>query len=351
MNMPADNRIVLVTGGGGFLGGAIIRALLQKGETVRSFSRNRYSLLDNLGVEQIQGDLGDFAAVTRACRQAEVVFHTAAKAGVWGKYQAYYRANVLGTRNLIKACMECGVQRLIHTSSPSVVFHGGDMEGVDESVPYPATFHAHYPRTKAMAEKMILRAAVQGLPAVILRPHLIWGPGDTHLAPRIIARSRRLRQVGDGTNKVDTVYIDNAADAHLLAEENLESKPHLSGRIYFISQDHPMGLWEMINRILAAGGKPPVTRTISPRAAYWVGVLCEWIYGIMQIRREPPMTRFVARELATSHWFNIQAAKTDLGYTPKVSTEEGLRHLARWIQRGMPSSTRSTSAALLDRDL
>ena len=350
MTTTSDKRIVLVTGGGGFLGGAIIRALRQKGQTVRSFSRRRYPLLDSLGVEQIQGDLGDFAAVTRACRQAEVVFHTAAKAGVWGNYEAYYGVNVLGTRNLIKACMDCGVQRLIHTSSPSVVFHGGDMEGVDESVPYPATFHAPYPRTKAMAEKMILQAAVAGLPAVVLRPHLIWGPGDPHLAPRIIARSRRLRQVGDGTNKVDTIYIDNAADAHLLAEENLRSNPHLSGRIYFISQGHPIGLWEMINHILVAGGMPPVTRTISPRTAYWVGALCEWIYGFLHIRREPPMTRFVARELATSHWFDIRAAQTDLGYTPKVSTEEGLRHLARWIQKGMPSTTISTPAAPLDRD-
>jgi 2-alkyl-3-oxoalkanoate reductase len=336
MNMPAHRRIVLVTGGGGFLGGAIIRALVQNGEAVRSFSRGRYPQLDALGVEQVQGDLDDPASVSKACRQVEAVFHTAAKAGVWGSFQGYYRPNVLGTRNLIKACMDCGVQRLIHTSSPSVVFHGGDMEGVNESVPYPATYHAHYPRTKAMAEQEILQAAARGLPAIVLRPHLIWGPGDTHLAPRIIARARRLRQVGDGTNKVDTIYIDNAAHAHLLAEENLKAKPSLSGRIYFISQDHPIGMWEMINRILVAGGRPPVTRTISPRAAYGLGALCEWIYGLLHIRHEPPMTRFVARELATSHWFDIQAAKTDLGYTPKISIEEGLRHLAQWIQKEMP---------------
>jgi 2-alkyl-3-oxoalkanoate reductase len=349
--MPTRNRIVLVTGGGGFLGGAIIRALAQKGETVRSFSRGHYPLLDALGVEQIHGDLGDLTAVTRACRRVEAVFHTAAKAGVWGTYQEYYRPNVLGTRNLINACLACGVQRLIHTSSPSVVFHGGDMEAVDESAPYPASFNAHYPRTKAMAEQMILEAAVRGLPAVILRPHLIWGPGDTHIAPRIIARARRLRQVGDGSNKVDTIYIDNAAHAHLLAEESLKSKPHLAGRIYFISQDHPIRLWEMINRILAAGGMPPVTKTISPGTAYWAGALCEWIYGSLHVRREPPMTRFVARELATAHWFNIQAAKTDLGYTPKVSTEEGLGYLAQWIQRGMPSTFTLTPAGLLDRNL
>jgi len=349
--MPTNGRVVLVTGGGGFLGGAIIRALVQKGETVRSFSRSRYAQLDALGVEQVQGDLCDFTALIQACRNVEAVFHTAAKAGVWGTFQEYYRPNVIGTRNLIKACMDCGVQRLIHTSSPSVVFHNENMEGMDESVPYPATFHAHYPHTKAMAEQMILQAAAQGLPTIVLRPHLIWGPGDPHLAPRIIARAHRLRQVGDGTNKVDTIYIDNAAQAHLLAEENLKAKPHLSGRIYFISQGQPIRLWEMINHILAAGGRPPVNKTISPRAALWIGVLCERVYGFFRIRREPPMTRFVARELATSHWFNIQAAKTDLEYIPKVSIEEGLKHLSHWLRRELPPTTDSEPAGLLDRDL
>jgi nucleoside-diphosphate-sugar epimerase len=333
MKPPCNSRIVLVTGGGGFLGGAIIRFLVRKGETVRSFSRQRYPQLEDLGVEQMQGDLSDPEAVSRACRGVEAVFHTAAKAGVWGSYQEYYQPNVAGTRNLIRACRETGVQRLIHTSSPSVVFHGKDMEGVDESAPYSAVFHTNYPRTKAMAEKMVLEAASRGLPAIALRPHLIWGPGDGHFAPRIIARAKRLRQIGDGTNKVDTIYIDNAAHAHLLAEARLKADPLLSGRVYFISQDQPIALWEMINRILAAGGRPPVTKTISPKVAFGVGALCEGIYKALRIRREPPMTRFVARELATSHWFNIQAAKTDLGYTPTVSTEEGLRRLGEWLRR------------------
>jgi 2-alkyl-3-oxoalkanoate reductase len=183
-----------------------------------------------------------------------------------------------------------------------------------------------------MAEQMVRDAAARGLQTIALRPHLIWGPGDTHLVPRIIARARRLRQIGDGTNLVDTIYIDNAAHAHLLAEKCLKANSRLSGRVYFISQDQPIALWEMINLILAAGGLPPVTRTISPGVAFGIGTLCERIYKIFRIRREPPMTRFVARELATSHWFNIQAAKTDLGYAPLVSIEEGLQHLAVWIR-------------------
>ena len=329
---PSDNRVLLVTGGGGFLGGAIIRSLVENGETVRSLSRHRYSRLDALGVEQVQGDLCDAETVVRACHGVEAVFHTAAKAGVWGTYEEYYQPNVVGTRNLISACRRCGVQRLIHTSSPSVVFDGRDMEGVDESAPYPDAFHANYPRTKAIAEQLVLEAAARGLPAVALRPHLIWGPGDTHLTPRIISRHNRLRQIGDGTNKVDTIYIDNAAHAHLLAEKRLKADPRLSGRVYFISQDQPIALWEMINRILAAGGLPPITRTVSPAVAYAMGAICEGLFKMLRIRQEPPMTRFVARELATSHWFNIQAAKSDLGYAPLVSTDEGLKRLAHWIR-------------------
>lgn len=325
-------RRVLVTGGGGFLGGAIVRLLVANGEAVRSFSRSRYTALDDLGIEQVQGDLHDSADVLKACRGVEAVFHVAARTGIWGTYKDFHRPNVEGTRNVIDACRRCGVQRLIYTSSPSAVFNGKDMQGVNESVPYPPTFDAHYPRTKALAEQMVLKAAAKGFPAVALRPHLIWGPGDNHLVPRIIARSRRLRRIGDGSNKIDTIYIDNAAHAHVLAESCLKEKPGLAGRVYFISQDEPVGLWDMIDLILAAGGKPPVKKTISPRAAYAIGAFLERFYGVLRLKSEPPMTRFTARELATAHWFDISAAKTDLGYAPVVSTTEGLRRLAQWLR-------------------
>ncbi len=330
-----SQRTVLVTGGGGFLGGAIVRSLVSRGERVRSFSRSFYPELREMGVEQVQGDLADAEAVTKACERAEVVFHVAAKPGVWGSYDSFWRPNVIGTENIIATCRSCGVQRLIYTSSPSVVFCGGDMAGVDESVPYPANFHAHYPKTKAMAEQRVLDAVRKGLAAVVLRPHLIWGPRDNHLVPRLLARGPRLRQVGDGTNLVDTIYIDNAAHAHLIAEEKLKENKDLTGRVYFISQDEPIALWEMINQILAAGGQPPVKKTISPKLAWLAGALCEGLYKILKLKGEPPMTRFVAKELATSHWFNIQAAKTDLGYRPLVSTQEGLERLADWLKKNL----------------
>ncbi len=322
----------LVTGGGGFLGGAIVRRLLEKGETVRSFSRKRYPDLDALGVEQVQGDIADRDAVAQACSGADVVFHTAALPGVWGKYEDFYRANVTGTLNVIAACKAQGVSRLVHTSSPSVVFDGKDMAGADESAPYPARFPAHYPATKAMAEQAVRRAAEEGLSTVSLRPHLIWGPRDNHLTPRIIRRAKKLARVGDGGNLVDTVYIDNAAEAHVMAAEKLRENPAVSGNVYFISQGDPAPLWDMVDAILHAGGLPPVRRRASRRTAWLIGALLEGVYTLFRLKGEPRMTRFVAEELATAHWFDISAARRDLGYAPAVSTAEGLRRLAAWLR-------------------
>src|SRR5438105_1104494 len=213
----------LVTGGGGFLGGAIVRLLRDRGDDVRSFSRQCYPALDGLDVEQIQGDVADAAAVDRAVAGCDVVFHVAAKAGVWGPTDEYYRANVVGTENVITACRKHGVRRLVFTSSPSVVTTGHDIAGGDESLPYPKHYLADYPRTKAAAERLVLAANGPNLATVALRPHIIWGPGDNHLIPRLIegARAGKLRQVGDGTNRTDVTYVENAATAHLLAAERL----------------------------------------------------------------------------------------------------------------------------------
>jgi nucleoside-diphosphate-sugar epimerase len=327
-----SGKSVLITGGGGFLGKAVARRLSEKGERVCSFSRRFHPQLQAIGIEQIQGDLSDAGSVLRACTGKQVVFHTAARAGVWGGFEDFYRTNVLGTRNVIAACKAAGVRILVYTSSPSVIFDGTDMEGVDESAPYPRRFHAAYPRTKAMAEKEVVAAAGEDLRTIILRPHLIWGPEDPHFAPRIIARSKRLRRVGTGNNRVDTIYVDNAADAHLLAADRLASRPELSGRIYFISQDDPIPLWDMVNAILAAAGLSPVSGSVSPTTAWLAGAVLELAYKTLRLKGEPPMTRFLAKELATAHWFNIQAARKDLGYRPRVSTAEGLRRLAAWLQ-------------------
>jgi nucleoside-diphosphate-sugar epimerase len=325
----------MVTGGGGFLGSAIAKRLVGQGRPVRSFCRRFYPHLERWGVDQVQGDIADTAAVEKAFKGVTTVFHTAAKAGVWGQYRDYHAANVTGTQNVLSACFKHEIDCLVHTSSPSVIFNGSHMEGVDESVPYPAVYHAHYPKTKALAEQHVVSACKEGLHAIILRPHLIWGPYDHHLVPRILKRADSLRRVGNGTNRVDTIYIDNAAEAHLLAEKALMEKPELSGRIYFISQDEPLMLWEMVDRILLAGGRPPVTRSISVAAAMRIGAVLEWIYAILKLKSEPRMTRFLARELSTAHWFDIRAAKRDLGYVPRVTTTQGLELLQAWLQRGV----------------
>jgi nucleoside-diphosphate-sugar epimerase len=325
----------LVTGGGGFLGGAITRSLLDLGHSVRCFTRGSYPSLEKLGVEVFRGDLADAMAVEEACRNCESVFHVAAKVGLWGDYNEYYQTNVTGTENVIASCRSLGISRLIYSSTPSVVFAGHDMEGMDESVPYPQHYKAAYPETKAAAERIILAANDARLATVALRPHLIWGPGDTHLVPGVIARGRagKLRKLGNALRMVDHTYIDNAAEAHILAANRLSPGSRVSGRVFFISQGHPLPLWEFINRILQAADLPSVTRIISPHLAYAAGWLCEIVYRALHLRGEPPMTRFLAEEMATSHWFNTAAARKELGYRPNISTEEGFKRLEEWLRK------------------
>jgi nucleoside-diphosphate-sugar epimerase len=324
----------LVTGGGGFLGSAIVRQLLERGEMVRSLSRRRHAELDALGVEQVQGDVADAAAVERAAAGCDIVFHVAAKAGIAGRHRDYYRSNVIGTRNVVDACRRLGIRRLVYTSSPSVVFDGHDMEGVDESVPYPAHHDSPYPATKAEAERLVRAANGPELATVALRPHLIWGPGDNHLVPRILAKGRagRLRRIGRDEKRIDSVYIDNAAAAHLLAADRLAPRSAIAGKVYFISNGEPVPVWDLVNRILAAGGVAPVTRSVPLWAALAAGWMLEKVYAVLWPETEPPMTRFLARELATAHWFDLTAARRDLGYEPRVSLEEGLRLLADWLR-------------------
>ena len=325
----------LVTGGGGFLGLAIVRRLVGQGTSVRSFSRQRHDQLAALDVEQHQGDLADAVAVREAVAGCDVVFHVAAKPGIWGPYEDYQRTNFIGTQNVIAACREQGVSRLVYTSSPSVVFDGRDMAGVDESVPYPRRFAAHYPSTKAAAEQLVRAANDERLATVSLRPHLIWGPEDNHLLPRLVARARagQLRRIGRARKLVDTVYIDNAAEAHLLAAEKLAPGAVVAGKVYFIAQGEPVDLWEMINWLLAAAGAPTVQRSIPRGVALALAWGFESVHRLLHRPGEPRLTRFVVQELSTSHWFDLSAARRDLGYRPLVSLAEGLRRLREHLSR------------------
>ena len=323
----------LVTGGGGFLGSAIARMLHERGDDVTVFGRRRYAHIEHQGIATIRGDLRDAQAVRTAVAGMDVVFHAGAVAGIWGRRQTFWDINVKGTRHVLAGCRQAGVPRLVFTSSPSVIFGTDDLCGVDESVPYPDRHLAAYPETKAVAEREVLAANDDSLATVALRPHLIWGPGDPHLIPRVLERARRGRlvQVGDGCNLVDIVYIDNAADAHLLAADALQPGAACAGRPYFISQGEPVALWPWLNGIIEAVGLPRIRRKVSYRTAYRMGWLWEVAYRILDAGREPLMTRFLATQLAKSHHFNISAARRDFGYIPRVSTADGVKQLVASI--------------------
>ncbi|MFH0982894.1 MAG: NAD-dependent epimerase/dehydratase family protein [Planctomycetota bacterium] len=331
----------LVTGGGGFLGSAIARLLHQRGDEVTVFGRHRYLHIERLAMRAVQGDLRDAQAVRAAAEGVDVVFHAGALAGIWGPRRRFCDINVSGTRNVLAACCQAGVSRLVYTSTPSVVFGEDDLCGVDESVPYPDRYLAVYPETKAVAEREVLAANNGRLSTVALRPHLIWGPDDPHLIPRVLDRARagRLVQVGDGRNRVDITYIDNAAEAHVVAADALRPGAACAGRAYFISQGEPVALWPWLNQIIQAMNLPPVRRVVRYKTAYRVGALLEVLYRLAGVQREPPMTRFLAAQLAKSHFFSIAAATQDFGYVPRVSTEEGVKRLITSLEGDEPGGT------------
>ena len=318
---------VLVTGGNGFIGRAIVERLLARGDSVRVLGRARYPELAARGVTCHRVDLAATEDGTLECalRGCELIFHVAAKAGVWGRGEDYYRNNVSATQRLVRAAIRADVPKLVFTSSPSVVFGAGPVEGADESAAYPARYLAPYPHTKALAERFVL--AQNDIQTIAIRPPLVWGPGDPHIFPRLLARARagRLVQIGDGRNIVDITYIDNAADAHLLAAAALSEHAAVRGRAYFIGQEQPVNLWAFINTLITRAGLKPITRRITLTTALRITTLLEAAYRLAGSDQEPPLTRLTATQLATSRWFDQTAARRDLGYRPQVSTEEGLQ--------------------------
>ena len=302
-----------VTGGHGFVGAELVNQLLAAGHAVTAASR------------QTGVDIGDQAALTRAMQGHDTVFHVAAKAGVWGPPQEFHRTNIVGTENVIAACREVGVLRLIHTSSPSVVFDGGDHLNAANDLPYPAAYLADYPRTKAVAEQIVLAANGVELATLALRPHLVYGPGDPHLLPRLIARARagRLRVVGDGKNMVSLTFVANAAAAHIQAAESLISHTApAAGRAWFVNDAEPVVLWEWLGALFQRLGLPPVSKRIPASLAYAAGTVAEWAWGGLGLDGEPPMTRFVALQLATSHTYDSAPAREAFGFVPPVSGDD-----------------------------
>jgi len=326
----------LVTGAGGFLGLYLVEQLVARGAKVRGLCRGKYPELDALGVECVRVNLQDRNSVVAACQGVDIVFHTAGVAGLGGSWQSYYEINTQGTHYIVEGCLRHGVGRLVYTSSPSVTFDGTNQRGVDESTPYPRHWLGHYQHTKALAEQHVLQAnGCQGLLTCSLRPHLIWGPRDRHLIPKLLARARsgRLRRVGDGTNLVDMIYVENAAEAHLQAADALRPGSPVAGRAYFLSQGTPVNCWQWIDQILALADLPPVRKAISLSTAWKIGAGFEALWRLLGRSTDPPMTRFLAAQLATDHYFDITRAREDFGYCPRISTEEGMRRLAAWLKQ------------------
>ena len=329
---------ILVTGGGGFLGQALCRGLVERGHRVISFNRGHYPALAALGVGQVQGDLADAHALAHAADAVEAIFHNAAKAGAWGSYASYHSANVIGTQNVLDACRRHGIARLVYTSTPSVTHRATrPVEGgTADSVPYGENFQAPYAETKTLAEKAVLAANDASLATVALRPRLIWGPGDQQILPRLVERARagRLRIVGDGHNLVDTTYIDNAAQAHFDAFEHLRTGAACAGRAYFISNAEPKPMGELLNALLDAAAAPRVDKHLSFKTAYRIGTACEALWKVLPLKGEPPMTRFLAEQLSTTHWYDMAPATRDFGYRPRVGFDEGIERLRHALQAG-----------------
>lgn len=281
-----------------------------------------------LGAEIARGDICDLPLLLASAKGCDAIIHTAGKAGVWGKYQDYHRINVVGTEQVLQTCRKLAIPVLVHTSSPSITHAGKDIEGDDESTPVATEFLSPYPATKAAAELLVLDANSEPLLTTALRPHLIWGPGDPHILPRLAASVRKGRLPLPGADKViDTVFVENAAHAHVLALDELQGRARCAGRPYYISNGEPMRQAEIITLLLDAIGIQVTVRPISAGLARTAGAFCEFIWNVLRLKSEPPITRFSADQLSTSHWYNISASQRDFGYQPLISIAQGLEIL------------------------
>ncbi|MEN0061785.1 MAG: NAD-dependent epimerase/dehydratase family protein [Myxococcota bacterium] len=330
---------ILVTGGGGFLGKAITRQLLDKGYAVRVLGRNRYPEVEEMGAEGVVCDLSVGRRLDEALVGVDAVIHTAARAGMWGAYEDYYQANVVATERLLEAIQRAAVPRLVYTSSPSVTFQGRDEENVSENdARYPDTFPFYYPETKALAEAIVLAANGPALATTSIRPHLIYGPGDPHLLPRLVARHQagRLRVIGDGKNKVALTYIDNAAQAHVQALEQLAPDSPNAGKPYFVTDEDPVLVWDWLNEVFQEAGLGRIEGQVSRWIALPLASAVEGFWWALALKSEPPITKFTVQQISSSHWYDLSNAKRDFGYAPSISGEEGKLRTIAWLKEAHP---------------
>lgn len=333
----------LVTGANGFLGSYIVEELATRGYEVTAMTRRAAPALSGPNLANVLGDVRNLDSLVAATRDHDVVFHVAAISGIWGSWKQFHTTNTIGTRNVVRACLENEVKKLVYTSSPSVVFDGKHQMNINESAPYPKKWLCHYPHSKALAEQHVLDANDDAvLMTCALRPHLIWGPRDRHLIPRLVerAKQKKLLRVGDGTNMIDNIYVENAALAHVQAAEAMAEGSPVNGSVYFLSQDDPVNCWNWINDILQLAGLPRVKRSMSYHWAYRLGGALETVHEMCNLKGEPRMTRFLAAQLAKSHYYDISRAKRDFNYYPRVSLTAGMKNLGETFGEGViPTET------------
>jgi len=320
----------LVTGATGFLGGALARRLHNTGWDVTALGRNSSKLdqLEHEGIRTLQIDLKEKNEMAVACKEQEIIFHCAALPSPWGNFEAFYQANVIGTRNVIRGCEEHKVKRLVYVSTPSIYFDYNSRINVKETdvLPEPVS---NYSATKILAEEEVDKAFVNGLATVTIRPRGIFGPGDTVISPRLIPRLRsgRLPIVGDGKNIVDLTYIENVVDALILCSE---SPINTLGKKYNISNGEPIKLWEWLEKICGELGYQSPKIKISSSLAYGLAAVLEAAYTIIPTQPEPPLTRMAVNMIANSTTLDISAAKNELGFQPKISMNEGFDKFMQW---------------------
>ena len=317
---------VLVTGASGFLGQATAAAVRGAGHEVRTFQR-RPSGVE--GVSDVLGSMTDPAAVARAVDGIEAVVHLAAKVSLAGDPDDFVRVNVDGTRTLLDAARGAGVERFVFVSSPSVAHTGSSLVGADAGPAEPARARGDYARTKAAAELLALAADAPGFAVVAVRPHLVWGPGDTQLVGRIVdrARSGRLPLLDSGAALIDTLYVDNAASAMVAALDHA-ADDGVHGTAYVVTNGEPRPVGDLLAGICTASGVPAPRVHVPAGVARFAGSLVEAVWRVRAGEDEPPMTRFLAEQLSTAHWFDQRRTRRDLQWTPAVSIDEGLGRLA-----------------------
>lgn len=326
----------VVTGGGGYIGQHIVRQLLDRHDEVLVLGRRRYPDVEAWGAAGAQTDLTtDDPDLPRHLEGADVVFHVAALPPYFAPKRVFVATNVDGTRRVLEACRAAGVPRLVFTGTPSSTFDGGHAEGATEAdCPYPPTFLTPYAETKARAEQMVLGANTDDLATTSLRPHLVYGPEEPHMLPRVLARHRagRLPRIGDGTNRMGLTYVDNAAAAHIQAADALDPGSPNAGKAYFVTDPEPVVFWDWVQAFLTGLGEAPIRRHVSRRTAHRLGAVAEALWRVLPLPGEPPMTRFVATALATSHWYDLSAARSDFGLDHPVDGDEGLARTIDWFR-------------------